>query len=165
MIHQMKYRHRWPIAEILADRMLWEDRIRGILEQTDVLLAVPLHWSRQIGRGYNQSQTLADRLARQCGIRRAGGVVRLKNTPAQTGIRSGADRAANLRNAFGLVDAKSIRGKRVTIVDDVLTTASTLKAVGRALQDAKPASLCAVVLAIADPRRRDFQTVAAGRQA
>jgi predicted amidophosphoribosyltransferase len=74
-------------------------------------------------------------------------------------VRSVADRDANLRHAFGMVDRKSVAGKRVTLVDDVITTASTLKAAARAMDEAGPAAMSALVLAVADPRRRDFQVV------
>lgn len=160
MIHEMKYHHRWPLAETLADRMLSEQRIRKLLDETDVLVPTPLHWSRHIRRGYNQADSLAHRLARyRKGLTVAAPIVRLKNTSPQTTVNSAADRAANLRFAFGLVDGGEIGGKRVALVDDVLTTGSTLKAAARALGEAAPASINAIVLAVADPRRRDFQGV------
>ncbi len=158
----MKYHYRWPVAEILADQMLNQARVRQLLDETDVLVPVPLHWSRQIWRGYNQADCLARRLAKySAGHRRSLRVVypivRLKNTASQTMVRSIADRDANLRHTFGMVDAKCIRGKRVTLVDDVVTTASTLKAAARAMEEAGAAAMNGVVLAIADPRRRDFE--------
>jgi ComF family protein len=160
LVHQMKYRHRWPVAEILADAMYDHPRIRKILDQTDILVPVPLHWSRQIQRGYNQADTLAHRLARRSQrITVEHPIVRLKNTPAQTAVYSAADRAANLRFAFGLVRDRQISGKRVTLVDDVITTASTLKSAARAIKQASPASIRAITVAAADPRRQDFQKV------
>lgn len=160
MVHEMKYRHRWPVAEILADAMYAEPRIRKLLDETDVLIPIPLHWSRQIQRGYNQADTLARRLARRCrSVSVEYPIVRLKNTSAQTQVRSAADRAANLRFAFGLIDGRSISGKRVALVDDVVTTGSTLKAAARAVREASPASISAIAVAVADPKRRDFQTV------
>jgi ComF family protein len=160
LVHEMKYRHRWPLAEILADTMLEHPRIRGVLDEIDVLVPVPLHWSRQISRGYNQADALARRLARRCSnITVKYPIVRLKNTSAQTTVRSAADRAANLRLAFGLVDARSIAGKRVALVDDVITTGSTVKAAARAIKQADPTSIRAIAVAIADPRRQDFRGV------
>jgi ComF family protein len=160
MVHEMKYHHRWPLAETLADRMLSEKRIRDVLDKSDVLIPTPLHWSRQIRRGYNQANSLAHRLARyQKSLTVASPIVRLKNTSAQTTVNSVADRAANLRFAFGLVDANAVRGKHIALVDDVLTTGSTLKAAARAIGEADPASISAIVLAVADPRRRDFHGV------
>ena len=137
-----------------------QPRVREVLDQIDLLIPTPLHWSRHVRRGYNQADSLACRLAKyRKGIAVVRPIVRLKNTPAQTTVNSAADRAANLRFAFGLVDGRRIRGKRVALVDDVMTTGATLKAAARALDDAGPASIHAIVLAIADPRRRDFQAV------
>jgi ComF family protein len=159
LIHQMKYHHRWPLAEILADRLLDEPRVARLLDQTDVLVPVPLYWRRQIARGYNQADALARRLARRRGIPLVHPIIRLKNTPPQTAIHARAQREQNLRNAFGLVDGKPICGKRLTLVDDVMTTAATLKSAARALEDARPAAISALVLAVADPRRHDFQAI------
>lgn len=160
MIHEMKYHHRWPLAETLADRMLSEKRIRDVLDHADVLIPTPLHWSRQIRRGYNQANSLANRLARyRKNLAVASPIVRLKNTVAQTTVRSAADRAANLRFAFALTDIAQIKDKRIALVDDVLTTGSTLKSAARTLKEAGPAAISAIVLAVADPRRRDFQAV------
>jgi ComF family protein len=160
MVHEVKFHHRWPLAETLAKRMLDQDRVRELLDEADVLVPVPLHWSRQISRGYNQADSLARGLVRH---RRelvvAHPIVRLKNTSAQTMVRSVADRADNLRFAFGLVDPAPIKGKRIALVDDVMTTGATLKAAAHALAAASPAGVNAIVLAVADARRRDFQAV------
>ncbi len=156
----MKYHYRWPVAEILADQMLRQERIRQLLDETDVLAPIPLHWSRQVWRGYNQADGLARRLARHHPhLRVAYPIVRLKNTAAQTTVRSIADRADNLRFAFGLVNPRTIAGKRIALVDDVSTTAATLKAAARAAAAASPATINALVVAVADPRRSDFQAV------
>jgi len=159
LIHRMKYRHGWPLAEILADRLMHHPPARMVLEQTDCLVAVPLHGARQFGRGYNQAQSLAGQLARRCGIRLARPLVRLKNTLSQTAVGSRRQRADNLRHAFGLIHPRAIRGRRVTVVDDVMTTGATLKSAALALKDAQPSSISALVLAVADQRRRDFQSV------
>jgi ComF family protein len=156
----MKYRHRWPVAEILADRMLGLARVRALLDETDVLVPIPLHWSRQILRGYNQADCLARRLAKyRRGLRVVYPIVRLKNTASQTIVRSIADRDANLRFAFGLIDRNAVRRKRITFVDDVITTAATLKAAARAMEEAGVVEINGLVIAVADPRRRDFQVV------
>jgi ComF family protein len=159
LIHQMKYRHRWPLAEILADRMLLQPRISQLLDQTDLLIPIPLHYSRQILRGYNQADALASRLATLRCIPLARPIIRFKNTPPQTLIVSRQIRAENLRDAFALIRPKTLAGKHVTLVDDVMTTASTLRSAARILAAGNPISINALVVAVADPRRRDFQTI------
>lgn len=159
LIHQMKYHRRWPLAEVLADRLFQEERVKGLLTETDCIVAVPLHPMRQISRGYNQAEILARRLARGARLKLLKPVVRVKHTQTQTASHSRLSRAQNLRDAFGLIDPRSVRGRHVVVVDDVMTTGATLQTIGRALKPAKPASLCAIVLAVADPRGRDFQQI------
>lgn len=159
LIHRMKYHRHWPLAEHLADRFLEMEQAKGLLSETDRLLPVPLHRWRQVGRGYNQAQVIAARLSKRCRIKMIHPVVRLRNTETQTHLHSRAKREENLRGAFGLVNAKVVTGKHLIVVDDVMTTGATLQAVGRVLKQARPASLCAIVLAVADPRGRDFQVI------
>ena len=159
LVHQLKYHQRWPLAEVLADRLLEQERIKALLSETDVIVPVPLHRLRQISRGYNQADVIAKRLASRCRLPVARPVIRLRNTESQTAMTSAAQREENMRDAFALLDPRPVRGKHVAVVDDVMTTGATLKAFARALRPAKPASVCAVVLAVADPKGRDFQSV------
>jgi ComF family protein len=159
LIHQMKYHRRWGLAESLVDRLLAQERVKGVLTETDVIVPVPLHRLRQVVRGYNQAEVMAKRLARACRVRVRRPVVRLRATESQTEMTSAQAREDNLRNAFGLVNPKGVTGKHVLVVDDVMTTGATLRAVARALRPAKPVSLSALVIAVADPKNRDFQTI------
>jgi ComF family protein len=159
LIHQMKYHNRWGLGEVLADRLLAHERTKAMLSETQVIVPVPLHRLRQISRGYNQAEVIGKRLARRCRLRLARPVVRLRHTESQTNLASAAKREENLRDAFGLVNPRPVRGKHVVVVDDVMTTGATLNAVARALRAAKPASLSAVVVAVADPKGRGFQSI------
>ena len=159
LIHQFKYQGRWAIGQWLTERLIEQPRIRGLLAQIDVIVPVPLHLLRQLHRGYNQATVIARCLAARCEKPVKRPLVRIRNTETQTHLHSRAQRFDNLRGAFRFIRPGSIRGKRVLVVDDVLTTGATLQTVGRALRPARPASLIALVLAVADPRGRGFRAV------
>ena len=160
LIHQMKYHRRWPLGELLADRLVDTERAKGLLTGTEVLVPVPLHIRRHLTRGYNQADVITRRIGWRCEIPVVHAVRRTRNTESQTNVHSQANRSANVRGAFELRRAaKALRGKHVVVVDDVMTTAATLASVARVLQRARPASLCAIVLAIADPRHRGFEAI------
>jgi len=162
LIKNFKYHHRWPLGEWLTDRLLEHPRTQTLLEQVDAIAAVPLHRRRQFSRGYNQARVIAERISKKHTIKKIELIQplrRIRNTDQQTAQTSQKDRHANVRDAFALRDGESVHGKRILVVDDVLTSGATLQAVGRTLLAAKPATLYALVLAIADPRGRDFLTL------
>ena len=117
----------------------WMHRAGGeVLAEAELLIPVPLHWTRLFTRRYNQAVLLAQ------AIRAAGGppvaadwLVR-RRTPSQ-GVLGPAARARNVRGAFALRRGRSVKGKRVVLVDDVMTTGATAEecaacCAGRALR-------------------------------
>lgn len=159
LIHAMKYHRRWTIGEHLADRLLEDVAVRVLLEESEVLVPVPLHWRRQVRRGYNQSSVVAEQLAKRTGRSVVQPALRVRDTPTQTGLLALRAREANLRGAFALAHPGRIAGKRVVLVDDVLTSGATLKTLARTLWPARPARISAIVLAVADPRGRGFEAL------
>jgi ComF family protein len=160
LIHQMKYHKRWSLGEGLAERLFETEASKGLLTETQVLVPVPLYIWRHVGRGYNQADVIARRLGKRAGIPIVHAARRIRNTPTQTNLHSREKRFINVRGAFALTRAAArIRGKHVVVVDDVMTTGATLKEVGRTLKKAQPASLCAIVLAAADPKGRSFTSI------
>lgn len=158
LIHNMKYGGRWPIAEVVAERLLEVETAKALLQETQLLVPVPLHRLRQIARGYNQADVVARQLQQLCGIRVAHPATRVLNTHTQTHLHSRAQREDNLKHAFALLDSAAVRGKDVTIVDDVLTTGATVTSLARAIAKGKPASINVLVLAVADPKGRGFES-------
>ena len=106
-----------------------------------MLVPVPLHWRRAWRRRYNQSGALAHIIARQSGVKVRGEVLRrVRPTEQQIGL-SRAQRAANVQGAFKVSrrPQADIQGRRVVLVDDVLTSGATTDACARALLRAKAA--------------------------
>ena len=69
LILRMKYHRWWYLSEFLADRLLDQERVKSLLQETDAIVAVPLFFTRHIARAYNQSDLIARRLAKRRGIR------------------------------------------------------------------------------------------------
>ena len=157
LIHLIKYRGRWELADWLGHRLADHPAAVRILAEADVLVPVPLHALRQTYRGYNQAALIARQLSRRRRIPIVHPAVRAKSTVAQTALTSVAARQANLRDAFVLLEPALIEGKRVVLVDDVMTTGATLRSFAWSLSAARPAHLSAIVVALADPRGKRFE--------
>ncbi len=112
----------------------------------DLIVPTPLHWRRRWTRGYNQAMLLARELAPALGLKPVNALRRTRATTAQAGLSRTA-RRANVAGAFLVRDASRIRGRRVLLVDDVMTTGATLRACAAALKRAGARSVSIAVLA------------------
>jgi ComF family protein len=112
--------------------------------QADVLVPVPLHWTRYAWRGFNQAEELAYGYAQNKKTRVVRAVKRIKRTKLQNNAQ---DRSTNVVGAFAATEVlENLKGKQILIVDDVLTSGATIAAVARIIMQAKPASIAAVVI-------------------
>lgn len=128
-----KHGDRLHLAALLAGWML----LAGgeLIETADVIVPVPLHPWRLLSRRYNQSAVLAHRLGQTCGVTVSDRALRrVRRTPSQ-GHLTKAQRDRNVRGAFRIDRSRraEIEGKRVLLVDDVLTSGATAGACTRAL--------------------------------
>lgn len=119
----------------------------ALLADADRLMPVPLHWTRLFRRRYNQAAVLAH------AIHRAGGpqvapdwLVRRRRTPSQ-GEFGAEGRRRNVESAFALKRGRSVRGMRIVLVDDVLTTGATVEECARVLKRAGAARVDVLTLA------------------
>ncbi len=107
----------------------------------DVIVPVPLHWTRYAWRWFNQSEVIAKILHEKMGIPVVALVRRKNRTRFQVGL-SKEERHTNLRNVFCLsADANQYKGKRILVVDDVCTTGTTIKEVCRVLALLEPENI------------------------
>ena len=107
----------------------------------DVIVPVPLHYTRLLKRRYNQSALLARELGRLSGVKVCcDAVAKIKMTRPQAEC-SGAERLSNVKDVFAVKRPEEITGKRVLLIDDVLTTGATLTECGKAVRRARPKSL------------------------
>ena len=113
----------------------------------DCITWAPTSLLRRLKRGYDQSELLAKALSKQLGIPAVRLLKKVRHTSAQSGMRDAASRRANVVNAYCVVAADQVAGRRILLVDDVLTTGAT-------------ASECAKMLATAGAKEVLLATVA-----
>lgn len=134
LVGNLKYHDRMAMLHRLAAQM--QQAGGGLLANTDVLVPVPLHWRRLLKRRYNQSAWLAYQLSALSGLPCApDALARIRHTKPQTGMPR-SQRQKNLRAAFAVHAPEAVAGKRVLLVDDVLTTGATANACANALKKA-----------------------------
>lgn len=128
----------------------WLVRSGGaLLADADMIAPVPLHWRRLFARRYNQSAILAQQVARLCDKPVIPDLLtRTRPTPSQGHLKR-TQRGKNVAGAFALNDrwAETISGKRVLLIDDVLTTGSTAEHCARALLRGGAAGIDVLTLA------------------
>lgn len=130
-----------PMGELMAERFLAADFIGGV----DAVLPVALHPARRRRRGFDQAWLLAERVSVRIGVPAAQGVLRRTvHTKPQAMLRR-HDRLVNVTGAF--VAAEALAGKRVLLVDDVMTTGATMAECARACRQAGATRVYALVFA------------------
>ena len=120
----------------------------GFFDEIELFVPVPLHWSRRLRRGYNQSQIVARKLSHPM-ARINTDLVRIRRTKAQPAMPSAAARARNVAGAFAVRHRHNFAGRRICLVDDIKTTGATLNECAETLKRAGASRVFALVLAVA----------------
>jgi ComF family protein len=147
LVHAFKYGDRLDLAPLMGR---WMARAgHELIAEADALVPVPLHWRRLWTRRFNQSAALAEAIARASGVAVAHAPLRrVKATAQQVGL-SRAERATNVQGAFRVAPAAKgeVAGRRLIVIDDVLTSGATADACARALLRAGAAQVDVLVFA------------------
>ena len=120
-------------------------------QQFDAIVPMPMHWWRRWQRGFNQAGLLARELSRRTGVPVIRAAKKVKATKPQAGL-SGARRRANVAGAYAATQKEWLKGKRVLLVDDVMTTGSSASACASVLKRAGASHVSVLTLARVDRR-------------
>lgn len=138
-----------PYAELMAQCV--KDRLAG---KFDVITWVPIHRRRRWMRGYDQSELLARKLAGRLDMPCEPLLKKVRHTKAQSGVKGESARRANALGAYILRSDAQVEGKRVLLVDDVMTTGATLSECARILRTAGAVQVFCVTLAMTEPGKK-----------
>jgi len=132
IIQQLKFQGRRNLAGLLGPLLTAAFFESWNREDFDLVVPVPLHPRRQRERGFNQSELLAQFLSHNIAVFHSPALIRARATLPQVGLTD-AERKENVRNAFRCSLPQRVSGKRVLLVDDVMTTGATVASAAQAL--------------------------------
>lgn len=139
ILHDLKYRNMPTLGRWIAERAARQMQGSHFFDSIDAIVPVPLHYTKLASRGYNQSQFIAQGIAKATGLP----VIKALKALHQHSTQTHKDAAERLKSTQGMYGAskrhkQELSGKHVLIVDDVVTTGSTLLACATALKDTIP---------------------------
>ncbi len=143
LVRTAKYRACPSLARELGRMFAREQLRRAVaarelaLADVDVLLPVPMHWSKRLRRGYNQSEEVAAGMAEVLDIPVGDNLVAVKPHKTQTRL-SHSQRQSNLRGCFALTFPEELEGLNVAVVDDIITTGSSMNEAAAAISWSAP---------------------------
>lgn len=147
-IQRFKFGNARSYANVYG-RLLALQLQNAFSEPFDILTWVPVSRLRRLKRGYDQSELIAKSLAGEIGMPATETLKKIRHTPPQSGLRDAAERRANVLGAYAADTHQSLAGKRVLLLDDVLTTGATASECARVLLTAGVKEVCFAAVAVA----------------
>ncbi len=144
LIHKTKYNSLPFIGRYLAKIYTAEIKDDGFFDGIDLILPVPLHWFKQLRRGYNQSREIAQGITEITGIPIGDNLVASRSHSTQTRKNSYA-RWINAQSIYTIKHADELSGKHILLVDDVITTGATTLACCQAIHSAAPSASISIL--------------------
>ncbi len=149
LLKQLKYKNNIDLGLELGKLLGESIRSKKFIKSIDCIIAVPLHTIRELKRGYNQSTLLSQGMSSVVGIQiNEGNLYRRLYNESQT-KKSGYDRFENSTDIFGVHDKDMLKNNQILLVDDVVTTGSTLEACCNILLDIEGVSISMATIAVA----------------
>ncbi len=150
LMHHLKYKNKPQIGNLLGEiagrQLISNDKFKTV----DIIIPVPLHHSRMRKRGYNQSERFASGLAQKLSaIVSVNNLVRTRATETQT-QKSRFSRFENVKSVFAVNNPEELKGKHILLVDDIMTTGSTLESCGNILLEIEGVKLSIATIAYAE---------------
>lgn len=143
LIHDAKYNRRPRVGRRLAEMHSREIAESGFFEGIDVIIPIPLHFTKLLKRGYNQSEEIARGISDATGIPVGDNLVAVKRHSTQT-RKNATERRLNSIGSFKVIYPEELDGLHALIVDDVITTGSTILAGLEAIHAASPTTRLSV---------------------
>ncbi len=150
IVHALKYNQKFLFGKFLGEKL--GETFRNLFEnwKIDIIIPVPLHHLKKAERGYNQSSFIAKGISKSSGaIVRQNILKRRRFTQSQTTMNI-TEREENVSGAFIIKHPLKAAGKNILLVDDVITTGSTINECAKVLIDSDAGKVYAASIAVAD---------------
>ena len=149
LLHQFKYNNFPEIGQLIGKWIGYELVEKGLIENIDTIIPVPLHSKKKRKRGYNQSEFFAQGISEVTSIPTDfKSLCRINYEKSQT-LKTREQRWESVKNAIVVNDSKKIADKNILLVDDIITTGATLEACGIQLLSNGAASTSIATIALA----------------
>lgn len=149
LLHALKYKNKLQVGLELGRLFAIEIKSCHWLSTVDCIIPIPLSNKKLKLRGYNQSELIAKGIAMELELPlNTDSVIRRKHTKSQTTMTI-AERVENVRGAFEVINASSLSGKHILLVDDVLTTGATLESCAQEILKIQNTKISILTLAYA----------------
>lgn len=144
VIRRYKYRNHPEYARALGQ--LASSKLKELNVKIDMIVPTPLHWTRYLWRGFNQAELLSIAISEHSGVPVRTALRRVKRTKQQARLKR-EERLKNIHKAFSAIDSTIVKNRAILLVDDVMTTGSTLSSAAKALLKAGASDVYVLVAA------------------